>query len=162
MLALVLWVGDCPKIFCCYRTFLFWTTLFTIQSLAGTWKPFGMKWFPVPRNLTCLSVFGEIPGMSFLASLCPPPAAVSLCQISSLVSNPSSHTVPFASYPIGINCFLQIVHSILPLFLLASSFVLFPWISVCMLLTSDDWRQAWCLIQVYLIYRIQVLEVSLL
>lgn len=35
-----------------------------------------MKWFPVPRNLTCLSVLGEIPGMSFLPSLCPPPTAI--------------------------------------------------------------------------------------
>lgn len=106
MLALVLWVGDRPKIFCCYRTFFILDNI--VYNLVISWnlETFGMKWFPVPRNLTCLSVFGEIPGMSFCFSL--PSSAVSLCQISSLVSSPSSHTVPFTSYSIGITAFYKL------------------------------------------------------
>lgn len=57
------------KIFCCPRAFLFWTTLFTIQSLAGTWKPF---WYEAISCAKEFDLFISIWGNSWnvLPSLC--------------------------------------------------------------------------------------------
>lgn len=48
----------------------------------------------MPRNLTCLSVFREIPGMSFACC-----TAVSLCQKSFLPASLGSHRAFLARLP---------------------------------------------------------------
>lgn len=82
---------------------------FTGQSLAVNWELFffffGMKGLPVPRNLTCLSVFREIPGMSFARC-----TAVSLCQKSFLPASLGSHRAFLARLPWSEWLFLGTAH----------------------------------------------------
>ena len=153
------WVS---KIFYCSGTFLLWTALFTIQSLAGTWKPL---WYEV---ISCakesdlfISIWGNSWNVLSSFSLPSPSCYISLSDFFSSFKFQFPHCL-FCRLPHWNYSFLRIVHSILLLFLLASSFVLFSWISVYVLPMSDGWGRAWCLLQVYLIYIKQIIEVSLL
>lgn len=148
MLEMVLWIGECPKSFILelsldsivYNPVISWnleTSLVWSDFLCqGIW--------PVYQYL---GKFLECPFFSLPSPYC----YISLSDFFSSFKFQFPHCL-FCRLPHWNYSFLQIVHSILLLFLLASSFVLFSWISVYVLPMSDGWGRAWCLLQVYLIY----------
>lgn len=149
------WVS---KTLYCSRAFLFWTTLFTVQSLAGTWKPF---WYEAISCAKEFDLFISIWGNSWnvLPSLClslPLYLFVRFVPFFQVVVP----TLPFLMViPLELLFFLQIMHSILLFPLSALSFVLFP-LNQCAYVqpVSDGHGQARWLLWVYLIYIKPILE----
>lgn len=61
-LGMALWVGECPKHLMILELFLFWTTLFTTRSLAGTGRPF---WYEATSCAKEFDLFISIWGNSW-------------------------------------------------------------------------------------------------
>lgn len=124
---MVLWIGKCPKSFIVLELSYFGQHCLQSSHQLELGNLFGMKRFPVPKNLTCLSVLEEIPGMSFLLFALPH----HFVSVRFLFSQVTVPTVPFLLVtPLELLSSHKLCTTFY-FFFYQLHHLSFPWISLC-------------------------------